>query len=285
MRIKIFILTENPLFFLKLNKILTEKKIKFKILNLWNKIPNIPSLILTTLEEINKIKNNDKKNAIILSYAKEDSFKQYYLKILAAYRIGHVKDYSKLTFSIDPGAKQIGLVIFLDDYYLNSHTIYDPKNVIKKIKEYVNTLQNKNSNFTHLSFKFGGGVPQTTTDLVKEIFNIYKNRKKKIYLIDEAKSSKIKIYDNEKKSSMPKHEASALILALRDGIEINQNNYSKIFKQFKFSKLKEEGFNKEIFKKGNRMILTTQEIMQKVLSGKLSLSEAPEMTKNCKEIN
>ena len=238
------------------------------------------------MEEINKIKYNDKKNEIILSYAKEDSFKQYYLKILAAYRIGHVKDYSKLTFSIDPGAKQIGLVIFLDDYYLNSHTIYDPKNVIKKIKEYVNTLQNKNSSFTHLSFKFGRGVPQMTIDLLKEICNIYKNKKnKKFYLIDEAKSSKIKIYDNEKKISMPKHEASALILALRDGIEINQNNYSKIFKQSKFSKLKEEGFNKEISKKGNRMILTTQEIMQKVLSGKLSLSEAPEMTKNCKEIN
>ncbi|MHA1490806.1 MAG: hypothetical protein ACTSRI_14315 [Promethearchaeota archaeon] len=230
------------------------------------------------MEEINKIKNNDKKNAIILSYAKEDSFKQYYLKILAASRIGHIKDYSKLTFSIDPGAKQIGLVVFLDDYFLNSHTIHDPKNVIKKIKEYVNAFQNKNSNFTHLIFKFGGGIPQMTIDLVKEICNIYKNKnKKKFYLIDEAKSSKIKIYDNEKKISMPKHEASALILALRDGMEINQDNYSKIFKQFKFNKLKEEDFNKEISKKSNRMILTTHEIMQKVLSGKLSLSESSEM--------
>ena len=51
-----------------------------------------------------------------------ENFSCYILKILAAYRVNYKDCYSELTFSIDPGTSQIGIIVFLDDFYLHAHT-------------------------------------------------------------------------------------------------------------------------------------------------------------------
>ncbi len=269
---KIFLLTEDLSFFYKLNKELNRLNIKFNILNIGNKLPTFSSLILTTSKEINKFERHNQKN-IFLPYSSHNDFKRFISKVIAAYRIGYKENYSNLTFSIDPGTKHIGLVIFLDNYYFLSHTIYDKKELINKIKNYTKNFDNPN--LIKLSFKFGRGVLPLTIDLVNKIFTAFKNRgKMRVYLIDEAKSSKIRIYYQGKK--FPKDEASALILALRDGIEVNQNNFQKIFNQIKSKKLKKEELRNDLFEKNNDMPSILREIAEKVLNGEVSLSESIE---------
>lgn len=269
---KIFLLTEDLSFFYKLNKELNRLNIKFNILNIGNKLPTFSSLILTTSKEINKFERHNQKN-IFLPYSSHNGFERFISKVIAAYRIGYKENYSNLTFSIDPGTKHIGLVIFLDNYYFLSHTIYDKKELINKIKNYTKNFDNPN--LIKLSFKFGRGVLPLTIELVNKIFTAFKNRgKMRVYLIDEAKSSKIRIYYQGK--SFPKDEASALILALRDGIEVNQNNFQKIFNQIKSKKLKKEELRNDLFEKNNDMPSILREIAEKVLNGEVSLSESIE---------
>ncbi|MFX1420602.1 MAG: hypothetical protein ACFE9N_17025, partial [Promethearchaeota archaeon] len=141
MKTNIFVLTEDLNFFYRLNKELQHLQIKFKVLNIGNKIPDIPnSLILSTLDEMYTFENIDKIKEKILPYTKEDDFEKYILKLLATIRISK-KIYSEIVFSIDPGTKHLGLVVFLDDYYLRSHTFYEKHNLIKKIQMYVNTFK------------------------------------------------------------------------------------------------------------------------------------------------
>ena len=54
---KIFLLSEDSKFFYRLNKELTSLNIAFNILNIGDKIPNFPCLILTTSEEVDKFEN------------------------------------------------------------------------------------------------------------------------------------------------------------------------------------------------------------------------------------
>ena len=96
-------------------------------------------------KEMNRFKNVDRMKGKILSYANEDNFEQYIVKVLAVNKIGN-KYYSELVFSIDPGTKHLGLVIFLDDYYLNSHTIFEKDRLIERIRIYINALQENNPN-------------------------------------------------------------------------------------------------------------------------------------------
>ncbi|MFX1259780.1 MAG: hypothetical protein ACFFAN_18160 [Promethearchaeota archaeon] len=281
MRNKIlYIYTEDLSFFYKLNKELNRRKITFKILNIGNKIPTFPSLILTTSKEVEKVENLNEK--ILIFPYKGENFEKYILKVVAAYQISYKDNYSNLTFSIDPGTKHIGLIIFLDGYYLESHTFYEKTELINKIKDYVDFLQEDNINLINLNFKFGRGVLLITMNLINRIYKIFKNRKEiKVYLIDEAKSSKVKIHNKERK--FPKDEASALILALRDGIEVNQNNYYKVFNQIKSKKLKkEEAYKIENIENSNEIIIKLGEIAEKVLNRELSLSESTEMIKDFK---
>lgn len=280
MRIKIFVLTEDLNFFYRLNLALSRLRISFKILNVGSKIPDYSCLILTTSKEIPKLKCQINKNAKILSYGKDEDFERYILRILAAIRIGYKKKYSELIFSIDPGTRHIGLVIFLDDYYLNSHTLHEKIDLIKILKNYVNFLQENNQGEMNLNFKFGRGVLPITIDLVKEIYSEFKGIKNiKVLLIDEAKSSKIKIHDDETKILLRKHEASALILALRRGIEVDQENFLNIIRNFKLKKLKTESIEKIKFEKTNGTALTFEEIAKKILTGELSLKETSETIK------
>ena len=146
MRTNIFVLTEDLNFFYRLNKEFERLQLKFKVLNIGDKIPNIHnSIILSTVKEMKKFENVDGIKGKILSYAKEDDFEQYIVKILAVNKIGN-KIYSELVFSIDPGTKHIGLVIFLDDYYLISHTILEKERLVEKIRIYINALQETNLN-------------------------------------------------------------------------------------------------------------------------------------------
>jgi len=100
LRSKIFLLSENSKFFYKLNKELTSLNIAFKILNIEDKIPNLPCLILTTSEELEKFENPNDDIVKIHAFTQEDDFKKYVLKILAVYHIGFKEKYTELTFSL-----------------------------------------------------------------------------------------------------------------------------------------------------------------------------------------
>lgn len=279
----LFILTKNLSFFYRINKALTENRIKFKILNFGMKIPNSPSIILTTYEEKDGFETKDNK-IVILAYSRDEDFNEYILRVIAAFRIGFKEYYSKLTFSIDPG-KRIGLMIFLDDFYLDSYCCYQRKELINEIRTHINLFQKNNPNLMKLIFKFGRGVISITFDLVEKIFNILQNRNNvSIFLIDEFKSSKIKINNQHSHPKISKDEAAALILALREGIEINQKNYLIIYKQLREKKMKNEEFRKKNYEEINKSIFTLKEIAEKVFNGELSLSDATEMMRTSKEI-
>ncbi len=273
---KIYLLTEDLNFFYKLNKELNRFNIKFDILNIGNKLPSFPSTILTTTKEIKKFEKSVQDNIVFLPYSKDFNFEDYISRVIAAYRVGYRENYSNLTFSIDPGTKHIGLVIFVEDYFFISHTFYEKEKLIKKIENYISYFEIKGPYSSNLIFKFGSGVLALTSELVNNIFSIYKNRENlKVYLIDETKSSKIRIQHEGKR--YPKDEASALILALRTGLEVNPNNFLKLFNQIKTKKLKVEELNNEIFEINNGTMLRLKEVAEKVLKGDISLSASVEM--------
>ncbi len=249
--------------------------IKFDVLNVSDKVPTLHSGILTTSEEMHKFKKYNEKIKI-LPYSYKENFQHYVLKVLAANRVKLKEHYSDLLFSIDPGTKQIGIVIFLDDMFLISHTIYDKKNFLEFIIDKINCFQNDNPSLMRLEFKFGSGVIPLTIELLKKIYNHFgKRRYMKIFLIDESKSSKTKIKDKNKRVKT-KHEVSALILALRKGIEINQSNYSKILGQFKIQELNIENENKIIPPEINDSSLDLKDLINKLLNNQISLSHTSE---------
>ena len=273
MRNKILYLhTENLNFFYQLNRELNRRNIQFKILSGISKIPDLHSLLLTTSGDIHNLRTNYKKLKI-MAYNEKDNFNHYIYKILAAYRIEYKEFYSKLIFSIDPGSKKIGLVVFLDDYYLVSHTFYDKIGIINIINDYINCFQTNNPNPLKLIFKFGSGVLPLTLNLIQDIKESFQNRGDlKVFLIDESKSSKIRI-QGMKKKFRTKHELSALIIALRDGIEVNQLDNLKKYKQIKFQdsdSSKEQKIN-EYF---NDSIINLKDIIDKILNNEISLSES-----------
>ncbi len=266
----LYIYTENLNFFYRLNKELKHLGIKFTILNTRTKFPDISSLILTTLGEISDIKNSY-KNLKFLPYSEKISFKNYILKVLAAYRIGYKESYSHLIFSIDPGSKYVGIIVFLDDFYLMSQTLYEKREFVEVIKNYVNCFQNENSNVLELTFKFGSGVLSITIELIKEIYSVFKNRKNmKVFLIDESKSSKLKLQLKNKRIS--KHEISALILALRHGVEVNESNYFNILKQFKLQNSDIKFNSENNFKKIRDFPLDLKNIIKKILDNEIPLN-------------
>lgn len=270
MRNKIlYVLTEESRFFYLLNKELNSLKIKFVVLNFNAKIPNIPCIIITTSDEYNKIQSRINTNVSILTYNKNEDFNQFIIKILASYRIGYKENYLSLVFSIDPGMRHFGLVIFLDDYFLNSYTVYEKDDLIKTVKDYVNAIQENSSELISLNFKLGSGIQSICKDLITRIYDVFENRKNlKIQLVNESKSSKIRIHENKRK--IPKHEAAALVLSFRDGLEIKRNNFERIIIQ--------NNENNNFKATCNDKIL--EEIAEKVLNGELSLNKSTEMLKS-----
>jgi len=269
----LYVLTENLNFFYRINKRLIEKRIKAEILNPGNKIPNHPSVILTTRDEFEKYYTKELK-VNFLVYSKGENFELYLLRVIAAYRIEYKNNYLSLTFSIDPG-KKIGLMIFLDDYYLDSFCCYEKDELLVAITNFIHAFQDNNPNLMELTFKLGMGVPSLTCELIENIFQFLHGRKNVyLFLINEYKSSKMRIIKKQKERNFSKDEISALILALRKGIEVNEKNYNSIYKQKGLNKLQNEGTFKMDFEKIGENINTLGEIAEKVLRGEISLNES-----------
>lgn len=272
----LYIYTENLNFFYKLNKELKRLKIDFEILYTGRKLPTLSSIVLTTLDEIKKLENIPEK-LVILPYSSTDNFNHYILEILAAVKIEFKDFYSELTFSIDPGTTHIGIIVFLDDFYLHAHTIYEKELFIETINKYIICFQKKNLNLLRLNFKIGSGVIPITIDLLKKIFSNFENRKKmKVYLVDEAKSSKIKIQDkfNLIKS---KHESSALIIAMRKGIEVNIRNYLKVIKYGNSYNQNYYGKDEISFEPIMEGSVKLKEIISRLLNDDISLSKSSQI--------
>jgi len=275
----LYIYTENLNFFYRLNKELIRFNVKFEILTVRSKIPTFASIILTTFEEIHKFEKNYEKLQI-LPFHKDGNFQHYILKILAAYKIDYKDNYSTLIFSIDPGTSQIGIAIFLDDYYLQSHTIYEKEMLTEVINDYILSFQKENSNFITLIFKFGRGVISITIDLLKIIYDAFKNRNAvKVYLVDESRTSKVKIRD-KKKRVKTKHEVSALIIAMRKGIEVDSSNYIQVIKQNIFQNNNYHERREEDREEVQENKLNLKKIMERLLNNDISLSKASILVKN-----
>jgi hypothetical protein len=270
---KIFIQTENLGFFYILNKELKKFGVKFKILNFGTKIPKSPAVILTTSNDFRKLKVQD-DGYNFLVYPENGNFNEYIIRVISAYRIGFKESYNDLIFSVDPGNKT-GLMVFLDNFYLISHCCYEKTDLLKKIKDYVDFFQKLNPEIMNLTFKFGIGVFHITKQLLSHIFKIFDERENlKIFLINEFRSSKLKIRNKKKGRKISKDEMSALILALRDGIEVNKENYHKILQNKEFKKLNKEQIKKEKLGYSNEKSMILKEIAVKLLNNELSLSES-----------
>jgi len=277
----LYILTEDLNFFYLLKSELDKYKIHFQILDLDSKIPEIPSIILTTSNDYNKLGNKNRVNYLV--YSKNVDFGRYFLHVIAAVRIGFKNYYSSLTFSIDPG-KKLGLMVFLDDYYLDSYCCFEINDFFAIIQKYIDIFEEDNQALMKLSFKLGRGVLNITYDLVKQIYIIFQNRKDlRVCLIDEFKSSQFRLSGNKIGKKFTKDEISALILAFRLGIDVRFDNYEEIFKQLRMKKLFTGKIEKE--KSGNcdEPLLSLEEIVENVLNGKLSLSNAIEIINSNKK--
>lgn len=281
MRNNIYIITENLNFFYRLNKELLRLKVKFEVLTVRSKIPSFRSIILTTSGEIHKFEKKY-KNLQILPYHKDENFTLYILRILAAYKIDYEVNYSVLLFSIDPGTNQIGIAVFLDDYYLQSHTIYNKEKFIEVINDYILSFQKRDSNPIRLIFKFGRGIISITIDLLNLVYETFRTRRTmEVYLVDESRTSKIKIQD-KRKQLRTKHEVSALIIAMREGTAVDSSNYLQIIRQKRSPNSnyheREETDLEEIQEKKLKLI----KIIERILNNDITLSKSCELIKDLK---
>jgi hypothetical protein len=272
----LYVYTENLSFFYKLNKELNRLNIKFKILNQKSKFPDIPALILTTKKELNNHKKIY-KNLRVLAYDDMENFSCYILKIIAVYRLNFKENYSELTFSIDPGSKRIGMVVILDDYFLNSHTFFEMGEFVQSVKDYVNCFKFSSSNNFKLTFKFGSGILQIAPNIIKLVISQFDNRENlKVYLIDESKSSKIKI-QNKKKLFRTKHEFSALILALRSGVEVKQLDKLKNYRYFKKQESNMVNGDASNVSELNKPMNSLRDIIEKILNNEISITKSSKL--------
>lgn len=274
----LYILTEDLNFFYILKNELDKHNIEFQILNLDAKIPTISSIILTTTEDIDRLKVRNHDNYLV--YSKSHDFKKYLIKVIAGFRIGYKKYYSRLTFSIDPG-KKFGLMIFLDDYYLNSYCCFEINEIITIIKQYFETFQDDNQEMMFLEFKLGRGVLPITYHLVKQIYSIFHNRKNlRVFLIDEFRSSKIRSSEDHAGRKFSKDEISALVLAFRNGILVTSNNYESIFEQIQSKKLNTGKLKALKSENDDDNLSDLKDVVEKVLNGDLALNNAMKMLIN-----
>ncbi|TXT54995.1 MAG: hypothetical protein BAJALOKI2v1_720020 [Promethearchaeota archaeon] len=274
----IFVVTENPKFFFKLNKGLLKYKIRFKILNLGERIPNIKSIILTTKEELKSLGEFNQNKSLVIPYEKDNGFKEYILNVLTAYKLGDL-NFKSLAFSIDPGTKRFGLCVFVNDYFLNSHTVFNKGDLINKLTLYLKAINIYKEKGEEIKYNFkigrGMGVLSTTKAILKGIFSLFDQLENvDIFLVDESKSSKIQIYDNGKR--FPKHEASALILALRKGIKVEQENYIE-----KINKIKKKQIGREDFLQQKQEIIYLnknktdfEDLFRQIISADISISDS-----------
>ncbi|MBY9002732.1 MAG: hypothetical protein KGD73_02050 [Candidatus Lokiarchaeota archaeon] len=203
---------------------------------------------------------------------------QYILKVLAVFRLGY-QDYDNFLFSIDPGLNHIGIVSFLDDYFLDSTTLTDNSQVINYIKKNYDYIKQDNTKPISLEIKFGRGLLEITQDLVNRAFSTFSNiLDMKVVLIDESNTSKIKIANRGKK--FPKHEAAALILSFRDGFDVNSQNYKTIFKIDKLNLLNRDRISRNSKGFTKEYLVGFSKIGEEVIIGEISLSESKKLIQN-----
>ncbi len=244
---KVFVQTNNLSFFYKLNRGFNRfEDLKFKVVNFkdLNYIPD-NSILLTTENEAEKLTFNNTDNKNLITYNENDDFDRFLFNVLKIYRCGPNK-HSRLLFSIDPG-KTVGLIVFLDGHYFYSKTFYTNDDLLANVNQCVEYIGENSKDTLHIIFKFGRGVLTLTLELIREIYDQFQEKQQKdikIFLINESKSSKIKLHKIIK--TLSKHEASALILSLRKGVEVNQDTYEKFFKLKKSSREIKEKIEEEL---------------------------------------
>lgn len=274
---RIFISSTNSRFFYRLTRAFKAfPDLDFKVLN-FSDIKHIPqnSILLTTAKEAKKLNLKQSDLERVVKYNENDDFDKYIFNALKVYRCGS-KNYSKLLFSIDPG-KTIGLIVFLDGYFFYSKTFYSNQKLISNINQCVTYLDENNDEAIQIILKFGRGVLSLTLKLIKKIYELFQSQQKKdirIFLINESKSSKLKLHQTFK--NLSKHEASALILALRKGIEVNQETYEYFFKLKKSNREIQTKMEEELaeisFLNEHRDILI--DLTMDLIKGKISIYKA-----------
>ena len=95
----------------------------------------------------------------------------------------------------------------------------------------------------------------------------------KVYLIDESYSSKIRIQDKNK-FKRSKHEISALIIALREGFEVNPNDYYQIIRTNKFQIVNNNNQKDMNFINIKEREKKVVEIIKKILKNNISLTNS-----------
>ncbi len=115
-----------------------------------------------------------------------------------------------------------------------------------------------------------------TLSLIEQLFANFKEKSFKVILIDESKTSKYAIRDENRKK-IPKDEAAALIISLRDGFEITYDNYRTFLKN-KNTITNGEYYSKST-KYNNDLDSKLIEIAENIVKGKLSLSKSMELLK------
>ncbi|MFX1418497.1 MAG: hypothetical protein ACFE9N_06215, partial [Promethearchaeota archaeon] len=154
-------------------------------------------------------------------------------------------------------------------------------NLIKKIQMYINTFKEGITNPLNLIFKFGGGIMPISLKLIEKIFKYFNKERLRVFLIDEAKTSKYRIRDEAKKK-IPKDEAAALFISLRDGIEITHENLNILLKQKRVNTLKSKEFQENSTEINEETSHKLIEIVEDILKGNLSLSKSIELIKSSK---
>lgn len=272
-------LTNRLDFFYKLNRELKKLKLKFKILNFSSKIPDNDAVILTTQEEMYRIAQKKKGNTKILLFREDEDLEDYIIRILVAHK-SKSSEYKYLLFSLDPGEKKSGLGIFINGYYINSTTFIDKKKLFQTIQRYEKVVRTESNDDIRLEFKFGRGVPLITLEYVSNLFQIFTERENlNVYLIDEYRSSKIKL-DDKKKIKLSKHEISALILAIRDGIEVKKENFVKVINNLIHKKLKKSELVQERFNNTREKNKFLNSILKALYIGEITLLKARREVKN-----
>ena len=125
----------------------------------------------------------------------------------------------------------------------------------------------------NLTFKFGSGVLPLTIKLIQQISDYFqKQHFLKIVLINESKSSKVKIQDLKRKFKT-KHELSALILALRKGVEVNHSGNLETYKKVK---LQDSNYINEFknIKEDSDYKIRFLDMIEKIIKDEISLSES-----------
>lgn len=272
----IYILSEDLNFFFRVNKELKNRNIKSRILNIGKEIPDIPkSVILITENELPKYKNYETVQEKLLVFNRGESFDKYMIKLMAAHKVS-INNYLDILFSIDPGTKKHGLAVFLDELYLNSVTYYETSDLMNGIKKYHQSLQERSENQLNVIVKFGKGVLPITLKFIEACFDYFESESTKFLIIDEFKSSKTKLY-KENKKRLPKDEASAIFIALREGTEIFKNSEVSIMNQIKIQALKKEELMKTsvLIREPDNIVL--KNIGEEILKGNFTLSKSIEL--------